>query len=123
VALAAAVGPDPGALLQGMWAHLGAPELRPAERLFFEAYARGASGEAPFDRLLPGAVDSWLDPAATGAPGPDPDPALTRLALAVVRGLLLDLVATDAHAETTAALTRFAAMVTREVAAPTAGTG
>jgi AcrR family transcriptional regulator len=121
VAIAASVGPDPEALLARMWAHLSAPELRPAERLFFESYARGASGEAPFDRLLPGAVDAWLDPAATGAPGPDPDPALTRLALAVVRGLLLDLVGTGAQAATTAALARFAAMVAREqAAAPTA---
>ena len=60
---------------------------------------------------MPEAVDGWLRPAATGGPDPDPDPALTRLALAVVRGLLLDLVATGATAETTAALHRFAALV------------
>jgi hypothetical protein len=88
-----------------MWEHLSDPSLRTFERLFFESYARGANGEAPFAELLPGAVDSWL-----GA-GAGPDPALARLALAVVRGLLLDLVATGAEADTTAALHRFAALV------------
>ena len=52
-----------------------------------------------------------------GCAGPgaeaDVDPALTRLALAVVRGLLLDLVATGARAETTAALRRFVELLNR----------
>ena len=119
VALAASFATRTDALLMGMWAHLIDPALRPAERLFFESYARGANGEAPFDRLLPGAVESWLEPAVTGAPSRDPDPALTRLGLAVVRGLLLDLVATGAAAETTAALERFAAMVAADRARAT----
>ena len=89
-----------------MWAHLSAPQLRPLERLFFECYARGANGEAPFDQLLPGAVESWL--ADDGG-----DPALRRLGLAVVRGLLLDLVATGDEAATAAALARFADLVGR----------
>jgi AcrR family transcriptional regulator len=110
-ALAASLDGAPATLLEQMWAHLRAPELRPFERLFFECYARGANGEAPFDRLLPAAVDSWLRRPPTGVADPDPDPALTRLALAVVRGLLLDLVATGAEAETTAALHRFASLV------------
>lgn len=94
-------------LLQ-LWEHLSDPALRPFERLFFECYARGANGEAPFDQLVPDAVDSWLD--ATGEPVAV-DPALARLALAVVRGLLLDLVATGARAETTQALERFVALL------------
>jgi hypothetical protein len=68
--------------------------LRPFERLFFECYARGAQGEQPYARMLPGAVESWLaevDAKTVGAA----DPALVRLGLAVTRGLLLDLVATD----------------------------
>ena len=119
VALAASFATRTDGLLMGMWAHLIDPALRPAERLFFESYARGANGEAPFDRLLPGAVESWLDPAATGAPSPDPDTAVTRLGLAVVRGLLLDLVATEAAVETTAALERFVAMVAADRARAT----
>jgi AcrR family transcriptional regulator len=116
-ALAASLDGPAGPLLAAMWAHLSDPDLRPFERLFFESYARGASGEAPFDRLVPGAVDGWLRSAADIGDEPDPDPAFTRLALAVVRGLLLDLVATGATAETTAALHRFVALVDAAAAA------
>ena len=90
------------------WEHLSDPALRTFERLFFESYARGANGEEPFDRLLPAVVDAWQRP---DGPAAAPDPALTRLGLAVVRGLLLDLVATGAEAETSAALHRFASLV------------
>jgi hypothetical protein len=41
--------------------------------------------------MLPGAVEAWLGDDAAGSM----DPALMRLGLAVARGLLLDLVATD----------------------------
>ena len=80
--------------MAAMWADVRRPELRPFERLFFECYARGAQGEQPFARMLPGAVESWLaevDAKTDGAA----DPAFVRLGLAVTRGLLLDLVATD----------------------------
>jgi AcrR family transcriptional regulator len=91
-------GPPVDALL-AMWRRLSDPQLRPLERLFFECYARGANGEAPFDRLLPGAVHSWLQGVG--------DPAMRRLGLAVVRGLLLDLAGTDDEDGAAAALTRF----------------
>lgn len=77
-----------------MWSDVSRPELRPAERLFFECYARASQGEKPFERMLPGAVYGWLDEVAAAAEAPV-DRAVARLGLAVVRGLLLDLVATD----------------------------
>jgi AcrR family transcriptional regulator len=80
---------DPAAAIAAMWANLRRPELRSFERLFFECYARGVQGEQPFARMLPGAVEEWL--ANDGST----DPALMRLGLAVMRGLLLDLVATE----------------------------
>ncbi|MGE2691368.1 TetR/AcrR family transcriptional regulator [Mycolicibacterium pulveris] len=83
---------EPDQAIAAMWANLRRPELRPFERLFFECYARGAQGEQPFARMLPGAVDAWLARAASD--GTELDPALTRLGLAVARGLLFDLVAT-----------------------------
>jgi AcrR family transcriptional regulator len=104
--LAGELGGTPADRLEQMWAHLRDPALRTFERLFFESYARGANGEAPFAELLPDAVDSWL-----AADRDRRDPTLTRLALAVVRGLLLDLVATGAEAETTAALHRFTGLL------------
>jgi AcrR family transcriptional regulator len=84
---------EPAEAIAAMWADLRRPALRPFERLFFECYARGVQGEQPFARMLPGAVDAWLtDDVTTGSAV---DPALTRLGLAVARGLLLDLVATE----------------------------
>ena len=85
---------SPADAVAAMWADLRRPELRPFERLFFECYARAAQGEEPFTRLLPTAVDGWLAQAALHADGAL-DPALLRLGLAVSRGLLLDLVATN----------------------------
>ena len=84
---------EPTDAMTAMWANLRQPELRPFERLFFECYARGAQGEQPFARMLPGAVDNWLADGETS--GRAIDPAMMRLGLAVARGLLLDLVATE----------------------------
>jgi AcrR family transcriptional regulator len=103
---------DPGAAFAAMWADLRRPEVRPFERLFFECYARAANGEAPFDRLLPGAVDGWLDLADQLADGHG-DRASSRLGLAVTRGLLLDLVATGDEEGVDAAAARFAALLRR----------
>jgi AcrR family transcriptional regulator len=86
-----------------MWADVSRPELRHFERLFFECYARAANGEQPFDRMVPGAVDDWL--ALTDGLA---EPAAARLGLAVVRGLLLDLVATGDEAGVGAAAELFA---------------
>jgi AcrR family transcriptional regulator len=106
---------DAAGAVAGMWADVRRPELRPFERLFFECYARGAQGEPPFDELVPAAVDGWLEEVARVSGG-SADPVLTRLALAVVRGLLLDLVATDDVAGVDAAMACFVAML--ETAAP-----
>lgn len=80
--------------MAAMWADVRRPELRAFERLFFECYARGAQGEQPFARMLPGAVDGWLTEVESTSGG-GADPAFVRLGLAVTRGLLLDLVATN----------------------------
>lgn len=88
-----------------MWKHFSAPRLRPFERLFFECYARGAQGEQPFARMHPGAVHRWL--AELG------DAPEIRLGLAVTRGLLLDLVATNDRKAVTAAADVYDAMQRR----------
>ncbi|MGA8328283.1 MAG: TetR/AcrR family transcriptional regulator [Mycobacterium sp.] len=93
-----------------MWAHLSRPELRQAERLFFECYARGSQGEKPFDRMVPGAVNGWLDEVEAVADVPV-DRAFARLGMAVVRGLLLDLVATDDDAGVNAAAQAFVSLL------------
>jgi AcrR family transcriptional regulator len=100
---------DPAEAIAAMWAGLSRPELRSFERLFFECYARGVQGEQPFARMLPAAVYSWLDnDAARGL-----DSATMRLGLAVARGLLLDLVATDDREGVDAAAAVFVELVRR----------
>jgi AcrR family transcriptional regulator len=89
-----------------MWADLRRPELRNLERLFFECYARAAQGEKPFDRMVPGAVNGWLGEVEAVAGGAF-DPTMARLGLAVTRGLLLDLVATNDEAGVDAAAQAF----------------
>ncbi len=93
-----------------MWQRLREPAVWPAERLFFECYARAAQGEAPFARLLPGAVTGWLDEVNERTDGAA-DPALVRLGLAVTRGLLLDLVGTGNDEGVDAAAARFVALL------------
>jgi AcrR family transcriptional regulator len=107
---------DPADATAAMWAHLRRPELRPFERLFFECYARAAQGEEPFTRLLPAAVDGWLARVDEVGDGTT-DPALVRLGLAVTRGLLLDLVATDDDAGVDAAAACFVALLRQGVPA------
>jgi AcrR family transcriptional regulator len=99
---------NPADHFAAMWADVRRPELRPFERLFFECYARAANGEQPFERMVPGAVDDWLSLAAGLA-----EPAAARLGLAVIRGLLLDLVATGDGAGVDAAAEAFAKLLRR----------
>jgi AcrR family transcriptional regulator len=104
--LLSALPTDPAEGFAAMWADLRRPELRESERLFFECYARAAAGEKPFARMIPGAVENWLAEVDAVAEGPV-DPALARLGLAVTRGLLLDLVATNDEAGVDAAAQAF----------------
>lgn len=103
---------DPADGVAAMWADVCRPGLRPFERLFFECYARGAQGEEPYARMHPGAVDAWLG-EVDALTGGTVDPALARLGLAAIRGLLLDLVATDDDAGVTAAARAFIDLIRR----------
>lgn len=109
-----ALGGESGDILATMWRRLRDPALWPAERLFFECYARATRGEEPFDRLLPGAVNDWVERAvaldATRGVAPAQARARARLGLAVFRGLLLDLVGTGDEAGVDAAFETFAAL-------------
>ena len=98
---------DPAGAFAAMWADVRRPELRQLERLFFECYSRAAQGEKPFTRMVPGAVDGWLREVESAADGVPYDAAMARLGLAVTRGLLLDLVATDDEAGVDAAAQAF----------------
>jgi AcrR family transcriptional regulator len=113
--------PDhPADAFAAMWADLRRPLLRPFERLFFECYSRAAQGEEPFTRLLPAAVQGWLDDVDRVSGG-TADPALARLGLAATRGLLLDLVATDDDAGVDAAAACLVALLRGVRPTPTDG--
>jgi AcrR family transcriptional regulator len=104
---------DPSDGFAAMWADLRRPELRHLERLFFECYSRAAQGEKPFTRMVPGAVDGWLREVEAATAGVPYDGAMARLGLAVTRGLLLDLVATEDEAGVDAAAEAFIQLLRR----------
>jgi hypothetical protein len=88
--------------LEDVWAWIAAPEREPFLRLFFEVYVGGlGSGDAaPL-------VQDWLD-FLRERWRPPVNEATATLMVAVVRGLLLDLLATGDRERTDAALRRFA---------------
>jgi AcrR family transcriptional regulator len=104
---------DPADGFAAMWADLRRPELRHLERLFFECYSRAAQGEKPFTRMVPGAVDGWLREVEAANDGVPYDGAMARLGLAVTRGLLLDLVATEDEVGVDAAAEAFIQLLRR----------
>jgi AcrR family transcriptional regulator len=107
-------GVEPGDVddaIRAAWRHFAQPRQAGRERLFFECYARALQGEQPFARLLPDAVTRWVDMVAAGERARGTAAPLARararLYLALIRGLLLDLLATGDRRGTTAALDAF----------------
>jgi AcrR family transcriptional regulator len=98
-----------------MWSQLRDPALAPQERLFFEVYGQALQGREWAKPLLPGVVEDWIGPLAAlfTAAGESPATARVdaRLAIAVTRGLLLDVLATGETAETDAAMERFLQLI------------
>jgi AcrR family transcriptional regulator len=96
-----------GDIARRFWHSLSDPALAPHERLFFEMYGQALQGRPYAAPLLDGIVDSWLEPMtamlrARGVPEGSAR-AEARLGIAVVRGLLLDLLATGDTEGATAA--------------------
>jgi AcrR family transcriptional regulator len=93
------------------WERLSDPTLWPQERLFFELYAYALRGRPGTEGFLDGIVESWVAPVAAALVEAGADErtarADARLAVAVVRGLLLDLLATGDRAGVTEAYERF----------------
>jgi hypothetical protein len=91
--------------LDDVWRWIAAPEREPFLRLFFEVYV-DALGREEAEPL----VRDWLEFLRTSWQ-PPVDDATATLMVAVVRGLLLDRLATGDRARTDAALRRFADLV------------
>jgi len=96
--LAARPGMATAELARLMWRRVTDPQLRSRERLFFEAYGQALQGRPGTAGLLDGIVEDWVEPMAAeaiaGGAAPGEARADARLAVAVCRGLLLDLLAT-----------------------------
>jgi AcrR family transcriptional regulator len=121
--LAAAPDPGPADAIKLMWKRLADPSLAPFERLFFEVYGQALQGRPGTVELLDGIIDSFVGPGTEywrrHGLTPAKARAQARLGLAVIRGLLLDLLATKDRRGVDAALEAFVRM-TRLVAANTA---
>jgi AcrR family transcriptional regulator len=95
-----------------LWQHFSDPRLWPAERLFFELYAHALLGRPGTEGFLDNAIEPWvsaLTPAFVREAGLDEATARAeaRLAVAVTRGLLLDLLATGDRVAVTEAFERY----------------
>ena len=95
-----------------LWQHFSDPRLWPAERLFFELYAHALLGRPGTEGFLDNAIEPWvsaLTPAFVRETGLDEATARAeaRLAVAVTRGLLLDLLATGDRVAVTEAFERY----------------
>lgn len=99
-----AVGPlavdvvGPAEALRRAWASVTNPEVLPFAKLFYEAAAH-ASRHGGAELTSP-----WL----AGVEAAGGDPVLVRLAIAVIRGLLIDVITGDHPEDAAAALERFA---------------
>jgi AcrR family transcriptional regulator len=90
--------PDLVALGRHFWRQLRSPDVAPLIRLFFELYTQALQGQAYAQPVLAGFPDAWVEPLlpalmAAGLTEAEAR-AETRLGIAVVRGLLLDVLAT-----------------------------
>ena len=99
------------------WDNLKDPTVNRHERLFFEVYGQALQGRAWAMPMLDGIVDDWVGPMAElfEAQGASAATSRTdaRLAVAVARGLLLDLLATGDRDAVDAAMTRFTQLLAR----------
>ena len=118
LAMFESLGPD-GAMsfpefMRTWWRRLSDPSLWPNERLFFEVYAKALHDEPHTNEFLNDIVESWIRPSADlveamGVPH-ETAAAYARLGLAVTRGLLLDLLATQDRAAVDAAMEQWIAL-------------
>ena len=96
---------------RAFWKRISNPKLWPQERLFFELYVHALLGRPGTEGFLDDVVESWIAPIADAAVAAGGDKrtarADARLAVAVVRGLILDLLATGDRKGVTDAFDRY----------------
>jgi AcrR family transcriptional regulator len=89
---------SPADLARRLWKQLRDPRMWPQQRLFFDLYAQALQRREHTGEFLDQVLEPWLELLTSihRAAGQPPGAARTqaRLGVAVVRGLLLDLLAT-----------------------------
>jgi AcrR family transcriptional regulator len=107
---------DESELMRRIWKRLSDPRMWPHERLFFDVYTNALAHDTDAsEQFLDEVMERWIVPVArelTRRRGVTMNAARAeaRLRLAVVRGLLLDLLATGDRAGVNRAHERFIAM-------------
>lgn len=113
---------SPADTMRAMWRRFADPGLGRLERLFFEIYGQALQGRPGAVGLLDGIVDSWIEPTARYAiargAAPEIARAEARLNVAVIRGLLLDLLATGNRKAVDDAFERYIALTLPEPVGP-----
>lgn len=94
---------SPADLIRAMWRQVSGPELRPFIQLFFETVSYASRGSGAGSLTSP-----WMADAASASArlGIGFDPVATRLGIAVIRGLLIDVMSGE-YDDATAALELF----------------
>jgi hypothetical protein len=103
----------PADVVRSQWTVLTDPAMAPHIRLFFELLALALHERPGTEGFLDTLTEPWLDVAAEVAVtrlGYQPDRAELRLGVAVVRGLLIEAVASNDPEPATESLERFLAM-------------
>lgn len=114
-----AAGREIAAVVRATWTWLAAPEHRPLLTLWAEAYARSLTEPGgPWSGFAQQTVDDWLAVLAAAQPPQrrrsNIGIAERTLALAVLRGALLDLLATGGIDRTTGAVDQHVASICRQ---------
>lgn len=102
-----ATGPDD--VIRTQWQALTQPEVLPFVALFFEVLALAAHHRPGTEGFLGGLTTPWLDAGRAAATrlGIETDDDELRLGVAVMRGLLIDVLASGEVEPATRALERF----------------
>lgn len=99
---------DLSAMVRVTWQWLAGEPVRPLLTLWAEAYARSLAQPAgPWSGFARQTVEDWLAVLTAGRPSGPGAPAECTLALAVLRGALLDLLATGDTGRITAAIDHY----------------
>jgi len=114
--LAADARPAPADAIRMMWRRLSDPAMAAKERLFYDVYVNALHGRLGDVNFFDNIVEGWVEVAIENRPAEqsrDEAAADARLGVAVMRGLLLDLLATGDRKAVNAAAERYANLYER----------